>query len=448
MSFFIHTFAKVCGRGRLTARRRAAAPAGFSRKAMRVLFVNTSDKLGGAAIAANRLMEALNKHGVNAEMLVRDKLTDNPRVHALPPSPLHRLRFVAERAEVFAANRLRRHRLFEVDCATHGADVTVLPQFRAADVVHLHWVNQGMLSLKGIARILRSGKRVVWTMHDMWPCTGICHQARDCEGWRRGCGSCPLLYGGGRPGDLSARTFRRKAETYAAGPVRFVACSDWLAGIARQAPLLRGHEVESVPNPIDTAFYRPSDRLAARRELGLPVEKKLMLFVAYRVTDRNKGIDYLRDAVERICRRCPDMRPALGVVPVGREATALAGALACDVYPREYVSDERAMRLYYQAADVLAMPTLQDNLPNTVAEASACGTPCVAFRVGGLPQMVDHGKTGYLARYMDADDLAEGLLATLFSKYPDRMAAAARRKAAQAFSEEAVVARFRKIYGE
>jgi len=414
---------------------------------MRVLLVNTSDKMGGAAIAANRLMEALNRHGVSAEMLVRDKLTDNPRVHALPPTPLHRARFVAERAEVFAANRLRRHRLFEVDCATYGADITRLPLFRAADVVHLHWVNQGMLSLGGIAKILRSGKRVVWTMHDMWPCTGICHQARDCEGWRTGCGACPLLYGGGHPGDLSARTFRRKAEAYAAGHVRFVACSDWLADIARQAPLLKGHEVESIPNPIDTAFYAPADRVKARRALGLPVEKKLMLFVAYRVTDPNKGIDYLREAVERLCRRCPDMRAAVGVVPVGREAAALARTLACDVYPQEYVSDERTMRLYYQAADLLAMPTLQDNLPNTVAEALACGTPCVAFRVGGLPQMVDHGKNGYLARYMDASDLAVGLFATLFSKNPEQLAAAARRKAVQAFSEEAVTARFRKIYG-
>lgn len=415
---------------------------------MRVLLVNTSEKTGGAAIAANRLLEALNNHGARAEMLVRDKQTDNPRVHVLPPTPLHRVRFVAERGEIYVANRFHKDRLFEVDCATHGADITALPQFRAADVVHLHWVNQGMLSLKGIAKILRSGKRVVWTMHDMWPCTGICHQARVCEGWRTGCGSCPLLYGGGYPGDISARTYRRKAATYAVAPIRFVACSDWLAGIARQAPLLKGHTVESVPNPINTGFYSPADRMEARRELGLPIDKKLLLFVAYRATDKNKGIDFLRDAVAVIARRYPELKETLGVLPVGREADTLRDAFECSAYPHNYVTEERTMRALYRAADILVMPTLQDNLPNTVAEAMACGVPCVAFRVGGLPQMIDHRKNGFLARYMDAEDLAEGILSTLFSAKCEQMGVEARRKAEQAYSEQAVATRFLKIYGE
>lgn len=415
---------------------------------MRVLLVNTSEKTGGAAIAANRLLEALNNHGARAEMLVRDKQTDNPRVHVLPPTPLHRFRFVAERGEIFVANKFRKNRLFEVDCATHGADITSLPQFREADVIHLHWVNQGMLSLKGIAKILRSGKRVVWTMHDMWPCTGICHQARVCEGWRTGCGSCPLLYGGGRPGDLSAWTYRRKAATYAIAPICFVACSDWLADIARQAPLLKGHTVESIPNPVNTSFYSPADRAAARRELGLPLDKKLLLFVAYRATDKNKGIDFLRDAVAVIARRYPDLRDTLGVLPVGREAETLRDAFACSAYPFNYVSDEHTMRTLYRAADILVMPTLQDNLPNTVAEAMACGVPCVAFRVGGLPQMIDHQKNGFLARYMDTEDLADGILATLFSMEWGQMSAEARRKAERAYSEQAVATRFMKVYGE
>lgn len=414
---------------------------------MRVLLVNTSEKTGGAAIAAHRLMDALNRNGVQADMLVRDKLTANPRVHQLPPSPLHRLRFVAERAEILLANKMRRHRLFEVDNARYGTDITRLPQFAQADVIHLHWVNQGMLSLADIARILRSGKRVVWTLHDMWPCTGICHHSGICNAWRAGCGSCPLLYDGGSPNDISAATYRRKAATYALAPIRFVACSNWLADIARQAPLLDGHSVVSIPNPVDTSFYRPGDRREARRQLGLPADKKLVLFVAYRATDKNKGIDFLRDAVASIATRYPSMAGQMAVVPVGREADTLRDAFDCECCPQNYVTEEARMRLLYQAADILAMPTLQDNLPNTVAESMACGTPCVAFHIGGLPQMIDHRANGFLARYMDADDLADGILATLFSADAAQIAGAARRKAVEAYSEASVVARYMHEYG-
>ncbi|MBQ2269359.1 MAG: glycosyltransferase family 4 protein [Bacteroidaceae bacterium] len=413
---------------------------------MRVLLVNTSEHTGGAAIAAHRLMEALNNNGQQAEMLVRDKLTDNPRVHALPPSPLNRLRFVAERAEIFAANHFHRHRLFEVDHAHFGTDITRLKVFQEADVVHLHWVNQGMLSLSDIERILRSGKRVVWTLHDMWPCTGICHQAGACERWLTGCGDCPMLYDGGSPNDLSARTYRRKQEVFATGNIRFVACSDWLADIARRAPLLQGHTVESITNPIDTSFYTPGDKRAARRELGLPEDRRLLLFVAYKATDRNKGIHFLRDAVQSVCRHYPSMRGQLGVVPVGREAELLTDAFACPAYPQNYVSDEARMRLLYRAADLLVMPTLADNLPNTVAEAMACGVPCVAFRVGGLPQMIDHEKNGYLARYKDVDDLEAGILSTLFSQRYAELSQAARQKAERSYSERVVAERFLKLY--
>ena len=147
---------------------------------MRVLIINTSERIGGAAIAASRLMESLKNNGIKAKMLVRDKQTDQISVVRLKSNWLQVWKFMWERIVIWSANRFRRYHLFDVDIANTGTDITSLPEFRQADVIHLHWINQGMLSLNDIRKILTSGKPVVWTMHDMWPCTGICHYARGC----------------------------------------------------------------------------------------------------------------------------------------------------------------------------------------------------------------------------------------------------------------------------
>ena len=154
---------------------------------MRVLIINTSERLGGAAVAASRLMESLKNNGIKAKMLVRDKQTDQISVVGLQRNWWQVWRFVWERIVIWKANRFKKNNLFAVDIANTGTDITSLPEFQQADVIHLHWVNQGMLSLNDIRKILKSGKPVVWTMHDMWPCTGICHHARECTNYHQEC---------------------------------------------------------------------------------------------------------------------------------------------------------------------------------------------------------------------------------------------------------------------
>lgn len=396
-------------------------------------------------MAANRLLKALNRNGVEARLLVRDKQTDNPDVVPLGHQRLMKARFVAERLGICLANGLTRQGLFAIDNGSFGADITRTDEFRRADVIHLHWVNQGMLSLKDVGRILETGKRVVWTMHDMWPFTGVCHQASECTRWLTGCGDCPLLKRRG-PADLSASTYARKAALYARHRLAFVGCSDWITALARRSPLLKGQRVESIPNPIDTAFYSPCPRAEARERLGLPHEGLVVLFVAYKVTDPNKGIDYLREALARLSAERPDVAARLTLVAVGREAGRLEGTVATAFRGAEYVSDPAVMADYYRAADVLAMPTLMDNLPNTIAEAMACGTPVVGFNVGGLPQMIDHGTNGRLADYKDAASLARHLADVLTAPDYDRLCAEARRKAVAAYSERAVAEAYRRLY--
>lgn len=408
---------------------------------MRVLIVNTSDRTGGAAVAANRLMMALNNHGVKAKMLVRDKLSDSLTVVGLPKSPLLHWHFLWERLVVFCHLHFSRRHLFEADIANSGSDITRLPEFQEADIIHLHWINQGMLSLSDIRKILRSGKPVVWTMHDIWPATAICHVTLGCRRFTTGCHHCRLLPGGGSDGDLSARVWRKKERLLEGGGIYFVACSRWLEGEAKASRLLRGQKITSIPNPIDTHVYRRGDRQEARRRLGLPLDRQLILFASQRATNENKGMQYLVEA----CRLLGDL-PQAAVVILGGHAEEVAPQLPLEAIPLGYVNDEQRIVDIYQAADVFVLPSLSENLPNTIMEAMACGLPCVGFRVGGIPEEIDHKRNGYVAEYRNACDLANGIRWVLTSAKSDELSRDCVRKVTQNYSQQSVALRYIDVY--
>ena len=415
---------------------------------MRVLIVNTSEKTGGAAVAANRLMEALNNNGVKAKMLVGEKLTDQITVVPLSGKWTRKWHFMRERLAIFLKLHFRREHLFEIDIANSGSDITRLEEFREADVIHLNWINQGMLSLKSIRKILRSGKPVVWTMHDLWPATGICHYARTCSAFRTTCHNCPLLPLNGSADDLSHRVWERKRKLYHASNIHFVACSRWLEGQAKQSALLTGQRVSAIPNPIDTRVFRPADRSEARLKAGLPAAGRIVLFVSQKVTDGRKGMDYFVEAVNRLATEHPEIKADTAVAVLGGNSELVCSKLALKSYPLGYVTDERTIVSIYNSADVYVLPSLEDNLPNTIMEAMACGVPCVGFRVGGIPEMIEHRRTGYLANFKDAADLAEGMRWTLLEANRDELRQAALKKVVHSYSQQSVAARYIEVYNE
>ena len=414
---------------------------------MKVLIVNTSECTGGAAVAANRLMHALNNHGVKAKMLVRDKQTDNISVVQLNTWPLlSRWRFLWERLIVFVHLKFKREHLFEIDIANTGADITCLPEFREADVVHLHWVNQGMLSVNDIRRILRTGKPVVWTMHDIWPATGICHLTLGCCNYKSGCSQCKYLPDGGSSSDLSAKVWRRKKQLMSEGSITFVTCSKWLEAEAKSSSLLAGQTVVSIPNPIDTRMFSPGDRQKSRDEEGLPADKQLILFVCQRVTNPNKGMQYLIEACNMLAERNPEMRETAGVVIIGGHADEVASQLPFEAFPLGYVSDPQRMVRIYRACDVFVLPSLSENLPNTIMEAMACGLPCVGFRVGGIPEEIDHMKNGYVAAYRSAGDLSVGIEWVLTKADSSQLSAEAVKKVHHNYSDQQVAIKYTEVY--
>ena len=409
---------------------------------MRVLIINTSERTGGAAVAANRLMKALNNHGAKAKMLVRDKDTESLTVVPLPHSPRLRWQFLWERLVIFCRLHFSRQHLFEVDIANAGSDVTKLPEFQEADVIHLHWINQGMLSLKGIQKILQSGKPVVWTMHDIWPATALCHVTLGCQHFTTQCAHCRLLPGGGSSNDFSTAIWRRKQRMLSDGSIYFVACSHWLESEAKRSALLKGQKITSIPNPIDTRIYKKGDKQEARQRLGLPLDKKLILFASQRVTNANKGMDYLIEA----CRQL--QLPDAAVVILGGHAEEVVPQLPLEAYPLGYVNEEQRIVDVYHAADVFVLPSLSENLPNTIMEAMACGIPCVGFKVGGIPEEIDHQVNGYVADYKNAEDLGKGIHWILEEADGHALSVAARQKVVASYSQHAVAMKYIDVYNE
>ena len=415
---------------------------------MRVLIVNTSENVGGAAVAANRLMETLNNNGVKAKMLVRDKQTDNITVAALPQSWRLRWNFLWERFVIFCHLRFRRTNLFQIDIANAGTDITKTREFQEADVIHLSWINQGMLSLKNIRKIIDSHKPVVWTMHDLWPASSICHYARSCHGFEKQCGNCPLLPNNGSRNDLSARVWKRKKAAYGKSSILFVTCSKWLSGQAKKSGLLTGLKVMNIPNPIDTHVFCKTPRAEARLAVGLPQDKQLILFVSQRVTDKRKGMDYFIAAINKLVSDRPELKETTGIAILGGHADELAAQLPLPSYPIGYISDEKKIAAVYNSVDMFVLPSLEDNLPNTIMEAMACGVPCVGFNTGGIPEMIDHQRNGYVAEYKNVDDLTQGMAWILLEADRDALSSEALRKVNTTYSQHAVAMKYIEAYNQ
>ncbi len=413
---------------------------------MRVLIINTTERQGGPAIAAYRLTEALKNNGIKAKMLVRRKSTGQVTTVLAERSAANRLTMLWERLSVALHTHFRRNRIYAIDLGHSGGDITELPEFKQADVIHLHWINDGMLSLAAVEKIIASGKPIVWTLHDMWPFTGVCHYAHDCDHYTTHCHDCPQL-NSRKHHDMAYKVFDRKRQLLQGTNIQFVACSRWLGNMAGNSCLLQGKKVVCIPNAININLFRPRNRRMARENLGLPVDKRLILFSSHTLSDERKGFHYLREAIMRLTATHPEWKQQLGLVLVGKDIEPTKyHDIPLDIYPLNYISDEKKLVDIYNAVDLFAIPSLQDNLPNTVVEAMACGVPCIGFNVGGIPEMIDHLHNGYVAEYKNVNDLANGIHWLLTEGEYDILSREAARKAANTYGENSVAMKYISIY--
>ncbi len=409
---------------------------------MRVLIVNTSDSAGGASVAARRLTEALINNGVKARMMVADKQTGAVYVSRYGQHWRYRLGFLWERVVIWIANGLSRKNLFTVSTACAGVDITQTNEYREADVIHLHWINQGMLSLGGIRKIISGGKPVVWTMHDMWPATSVCHYSHGCEKFHGECSCCPFLRFPGK-NDLAAVIHRRKKRVMSAGKVHFVAVSRWLADMARSASLMRGHDVTVIPNVLSLSHFRMSDRLDSRSMLSIRA-RHVVIFGAARIDIPIKGFGYLKSALAYMTTRMGYSPDDLHLILFGsvRSSEALDG-IPVPYTHMGHVTDEETLSQLYSASDVLVSSSLYETFGQTIIEAMACGCTPVSFDNSGQTDIIRHKQNGYLARHMSVEDLAAGIDWALRTSLPRRDL---RKDVMCRYSESTVAGKYIQLY--
>jgi glycosyltransferase involved in cell wall biosynthesis len=409
---------------------------------MKILHVGTYDVRGGASLAMYRLHRGLRQRGVDSSVFVRDRSSDDPDVHLLPARPSlsrrlrRRLRWEHLRREQGPYLQALQGDLFSSDRSVYSGEL--VPNLPSHDLVNLHWV-AGFIDYAAFFSALPEPTPIVWTLHDMNPFTGGCHHDDGCGRFQVGCGACPKL-GSGDEHDLSQRILRRKRIIFRSirpGRIQVVCPSQWLAGEASRSSLLSGLPVTTIANGVDTDVFRPLDRHRCRSALGIPGEATVVIFVASSRDNPHKGLEFLLKALEHVAA---EGRYCLVTVGHGRRAIEV-GIRTIDLGP---VEDERLLAEAYSAADVFALPSLRENLPNTVIEALACGIPVVAHRVGGVSEMVRPGVTGELVDVGDVGSLAAAIV-DLAARSRD-LSVECRRVAVTEYSLDMQSERYERLY--
>ena len=409
---------------------------------MKVLQVNTSADIGGAGIAALRLNNGLRSLGVESTMLVNKQRRRNEHVN-VPSSTFEKA--LAQLAPLL--ERMPGHYLGQNEERISPSWVPDVLLRRigklAPDILNLHWINDGLMRIETLPRLRQP---VVWTLHDMWPFSGGEHYVGDSVRYKEGY-SANNRRAGEAGFDINRWVWRRKNKSWAKIKNLVIAApSRWMANCASESALFHDYRIEVLPNGIDHKRFHPMEHGIAREILGLPQNKKLILFGAGLATgDKRKGYHLLVEALKKLeLVTNPD---DYELVVFGSPSGDTAFSMKANFLGR--LQDEISMAIVYAAADVFVAPSLEDNLPNTVLESLSCGTPVVAFDIGGLPDMVSHKKSGYLASAFDTADLAKGIFWVMGDEQRwKNLSEQARGTVVQSFTLQCSASRYMDLYKE
>jgi len=412
---------------------------------------------GGAGRAAARLHAGLRGSGLDAVMLVASQDGNYPGVQVLNDaasapttvsgSAAHRgpdrwqqqYRLWAEQLQAYP-DRPPGLEMFTDTRAVYRMEHVA--EIQVADILHLHWV-AGMVDPADLGRA-GENKPVIWTLHDMNPFTGGCHYAGDCRKYEQACGACPQL-GSRIEDDLSRQGWSAKQQAYQDLDLSIVTPSHWLADCAARSGLLGSRPIHVIPNGFPLEIFKPGDSRHARRKLEISPEARVVLFGADSVLNRRKGFRYLLEALRLLTQPADDRELVLacfGHLPPDSDLK-----VPCRLVTLGHLADEAQLAQAYGLADVFVLPSLEDNLPNTAIEALACGVPVVAFDSGGLPEIIEHRKTGYLVKRRHPEDLAEGiewvLTASAFAQQAPELC---RQKAVACYGDKDRAADYTRLY--
>jgi len=410
---------------------------------MKIALICKSDATGGAAVVTFRLMNALRAKGIDARMIVAEKRTDSPWVIKAAPDYKIKSAFIRERLKIYMANGFNRSTLFQVDTASVGLPLHHIPFIKDADVICLNWINQGLMSLRGIRKLAALGKPIVWTMHDMWNMTGICHHAGYCLGFLSPdgtCRRCPLLTGKVSCKTMARKIWKAKKKLYDNAHIRFVAVSNWLAESARKSSLMKDAGITVIPN----AFPIKETTTGAS---SAPLKR--IIFGAARIDDPIKGHETLVKATRILKNKYPEEAGSLELVTFGslKNPEALKDVAIAHTHLGRISPQE--IKEVYSSGIAVVSTSEWETLPGTLIEGQAWGCVPVTLNHGGQPDIIDHLRTGYLAPWSDSEEerassIADGIIWASHNAH--RLKEEMQKSVRDRFSEEAVAKSYIRLF--
>ncbi|MBJ9162009.1 glycosyltransferase [Citrobacter farmeri] len=402
---------------------------------MKVLHVCYSDFDGGAAKAANRLHQAQLKEGINSSMLVVNKVTADKTVISVNKISMIRVKVISLVSR-FLLSKFKDSNPVKHSLNIFPTGVGKIINNLNPDIVNLHWIGDGMISIGEVAKIKAP---IVWTMHDMWAFSGCEHydsypellRYQDNYTSRRGV----------KGFDLNRYVYRLKLRKWKSKKIQFVSPSKWLGDCAAKTEITKGKKIHIIQNTIDHSVYMPVKKEIARELLELPADKKIILFGAMAsTTDIRKGFSLLDEAIKFLSE---NYSSDYALVVFGADKQPPAHKYGFDIYNLGVFRDELSLRLLYSATDVYVAPSLQDNLPNTIVEAFAVGTPCIAFNIGGMPDLLNDAKMGELVEEINSESLGEAINRVLEAEAEHEYI---RKKSLDMRAEEYIVSQYKMVY--
>lgn len=369
---------------------------------MNIVHVNFSDTIGGASIAAYRHNQAMNKmEDTKSVMMVVDKQRDDKTIYCFVTKfwlQIAKILYLKVSEFIIAISRPQTY--FTYSCCSFN--LSKLQQLKKADIVIVHWINSMTTSIEGIEQILKLKKPTFLFLHDMWYMTGGCHYSLGCNEYKYTCGGCKeirsvLNY------NIAKIQFKRKHAWRKYSNFRVLAPSKWLCDCAKNSYLLGGIPTFLCRNVIDDSVFSPLDKYACRKEFDIPFGKKIIAFAAASVANPVKGLKYLLECLSLLSD--DDFECLI----IGKYDRNIENAINQKVRFTGYIIDERVLVKYYNAADILVIPSIAENFPNVVLEGMSCGIPAVGFRIGGIPELILHKQTGFLSDEVSAIGLARGI---------------------------------------
>ena len=317
-----------------------------------------------------------------------------------------------------------------------GYDFLGLEAYKEADLVHLHWINGGLMNLSILNQIK---KPIIWTIRDMWPFTGGCHYSLDCNRYMVECGNCFFL-NSKKEKDLSTYLFNRKKKILENKSIEFVGISKWISNEAKKSKILGSENVSTIFNNIDTDVFRPYDKKEIRRELKIETNKSIILVGAINSKNTWKGFRFLKDALNRLDR------DKYVVLTFGKINLKDFNEIDLQITNLGFINDDDLLARIYSASDVYVTTAIQEAFGKTVVESMACKTPIVCFNNSGPSDLVVHKKEGYLAKAFSPIDLAEGIQWLVNNPNYDVICDNARKKALENFDYRVTSKKYIELY--